>query len=267
MRRGTLFWGAVLILLGGLLLLNNLGILRVDVWRIFWPVVLILLGLATLLGSVMRRPAAEGRPVMIPLEGASSARLRIRYGAGRLRLGAGAGPGELVSGTFAEGVDHHSRRVGDVLEVEVRVPEDSFPDVLLPWAWGPASRDWTMGLTPDVPLSIEMETGANEARLDLTDLRVTDLRLKTGASSTDLTLPARAGHTRVRVEAGASALNVRVPTGVEARLRFRGGLSSVDADPTRFTRTGDVYQSAGYDTAENRAEIDVEMGAGSVSLR
>jgi hypothetical protein len=42
-RKGR-FWGWTLLLLGGWLLLNTLGIIRVGFWALFWPLVLVYLG-------------------------------------------------------------------------------------------------------------------------------------------------------------------------------------------------------------------------------
>ena len=66
--------------------------------------------------------------------------------------------------------------------------------------------------------ALEFNTGAGEARLDLTDLRVTNLRLQTGASSTDVTMPANAGHTKAKIDAGAASITIRIPSGVAARI-------------------------------------------------
>jgi hypothetical protein len=139
---------------------------------------------------------------------------------------------------------------------------------VFPIFWSPGyTLDWSFSLNRSVPITLEMETGANESRIDLSELMVTDLRLKSGASSTEVTLPANAGFTRVQISSGAAEMKVNVPTGVAARVRYRGGLSSINVDPNRFPRFGDVYQSADYDTAPNKAEIDVEMGVGSVTIR
>lgn len=43
-----LFWGLLLIVLGTLLLLSNLGIISQDIW-IYWPVIFILVGLKLIL--------------------------------------------------------------------------------------------------------------------------------------------------------------------------------------------------------------------------
>ena len=262
-QSGPLFWGAILILVGGLLLLQMLGLLRVDVGRLIWPLLLILLGVWTLWGAVGGRRRTRTEQVVIPLEGASEARLRLSFGAGRLRLGVGAGPEEVVSGEFGGGVDYRTRQEGHALAVRLRSPEVNFM-----WGWGPSfERDWQVRLNGGIPLALDLRTGATDAHLDLTDLRVTELQLKTGASSTDLTLPANAGLTRVDIEAGAAAVVIRVPSSVAARLRLRGGMAAFAVDERRFPRQGDVYQSADYDSAPNKVELEAKAGAGSIDVR
>jgi hypothetical protein len=54
---------------------------------------------------------------------------------------------------------------------------------------------------------------------------------------------------------------------VAARIRTGGGLTATSVDQSRFPRAGKVYQSPDYDTAQNRADIKIEMGAGSISVR
>jgi TM2 domain-containing membrane protein YozV len=53
-------WGVTLVLLGGLLLLSNLGWLDLHRLARFWPVILIALGLVFLRGAMERRKAPRG---------------------------------------------------------------------------------------------------------------------------------------------------------------------------------------------------------------
>jgi hypothetical protein len=210
----------------------------------------------------------EVEEAAIPLEGATSASVRVSHGAGRLAIDASAGADELLLGTFGGGLDVRSDRQGDNLDVRLRLPGGPFPSIALPWNWRSGrGLDWTFGLNPAVPLALRLETGAADMRLDLSELKVTSLRLSTGASSTVLTLPADAGHTPVEVESGAASLRIRVPEGVAARIRVSGALSSTSVDRSRFPRMGGVYQSPDFETAKNRADIRVSGGVGSVSIR
>ncbi|MCX8095167.1 MAG: DUF5668 domain-containing protein [Caldisericia bacterium] len=48
-------FGLILVALGVLFLLKNLGIISGDVWEIFWPILLIILGLWIIIGSFTKR--------------------------------------------------------------------------------------------------------------------------------------------------------------------------------------------------------------------
>jgi hypothetical protein len=264
-RRGAYFWGSVLILLGLILLAQNMGWIR-DAGGLIWPALLILAGAWILWGALGRRPGADVEQVVIPLEGARRARLRVRHGAGRLIIAGGAPANTLLSGSFAGGLDYRSRPEGDVLDVKLRGSEHGWYG---PWAF-PARGgfDWNFALNSDIELALDLRIGANGADLNLTDLRVTELNLELGASSTQLTLPAHAGFTRANLRLGAAALSLRAPAGVAVRLRVRAGLASINVDTARFPRqAGDTYQSPDYDTAANKIDIDVEAGLGSLDLR
>jgi predicted membrane protein len=134
--------------------------------------------------------------------------------------------------------------------------------------WGPGrTLDWSVSLNETIPLSLDLQTGANEARIDLSSLQVTDLLLQTGASSTQVTLPTNASHTKAVIRSGAASVSVRVPSGVAARIKAQGGLADIRVDRSRFPRVGSVYESENYASAENRVDIDIETGVGSVDVR
>ncbi len=263
MRRSSLFWGAVLVIIGLVLLLDNLGLLgNINVWNLLWPLFLIALGIWFLYGTLFGK-APEMEHANVPLEGASRARMKIAHGAGRLNVAAGAGDGDLAVGDFGGGLDLNTRRDGDLLDVQMGIPAQVFPAFM-----GPGyTLDWNVELNRDIPISLNLETGANDARLDLAELKITDIYIKSGASSTNLILPANAGMTQVRIESGVNSMNVEVPSGVAARVRVHGGLSSSQIDTSRFPRSGDFYQSVDFEIAVNKADIDVQQGVGSVNIR
>jgi hypothetical protein len=261
MRTASLFWGAVLILLGGLFLLSNLGIITADVWGIIWPTALILFGGWLLWGRLFRR-GEELKHASVPLEGATRARVKLNHGAGRLIVSAGAGADDLLEGDFGGGLDLRTRRADNQIDAELRSTGGWGP-----WEWGPRNREWDLRFNPEIPISLKVETGAIESILDLSGLLVAELELSSGASSTELTLPARAGYTRVKVSGGAASFKVRVPPGVAASIRYSGGLASLDVDTRRFPRSANLYESPDFAVAENKVEMRFEVGAASVEVR
>jgi len=103
--------------------------------------------------------------------------------------------------------------------------------------------------------------------IDLQDVLATRIELKTGASSSNVTMPAR-GVSLLDVEAGAASVNIRIPAATAARIRMKEGVSSINVDTNRFPRLDSgLYQSPGFDTAVDRAEINIESGLGSVSVK
>jgi hypothetical protein len=170
--------------------------------------------------------------------------------------------GQLLSGSFAGGVKQNTRKSGDRLDTHLEARPFIFP----PFFGGWQGLEWNIDLNRDVPLALRLETGASQSELDLRDLKVTDLRVNTGASKTDLTLPANAGLTNVRVELGAASLDMIVPQGVAARIRAEHGAAAIEIDTARFPHSNGIYESTDYSSAQNKADIMIQAGAGRVAV-
>lgn len=264
MRRSSLGWGVVLLLLGALMLADASGLRLPGGARplsFFWPLVLILLGAWMILGVTMRRRVMTSEQASVDLQGASEAAVTINFGAGELQISGGASLGQLVSGTFVGGLEQSSRRDGNRLNVRMNPPSPSF--MFIPHFDG---YDWDLRLNSEIPMALTMQMGANKADVDLSSMRVTDLKVETGASQASFTLPSR-GRVRADFSLGAASLTVNVPAGVAARIRASHGVSDVKVDQNRFPRTGEYYQSPDFETAENAAEIKIEAGAAEIRIQ
>ena len=207
-------------------------------------------------------PPSAGNPpqaLALALEGAADAEVRIAFGAGKLLIGPAAS-GRLVDGTFEGGVDATPAGPGRVRLTTPHLASWS-------WGWGRAPFAWRVGVTAEVPLRLEVETGASDNELDLSSLRVTDLRLRTGAAQSRATLPA-VGVTRVNAEGGAAQMRFRVPVGVAARITSAMAIGTTDVDTTRFPRTADgtAWASPDFDANPNHVEIAVRGGVGKVTI-
>ncbi len=263
MRRGSLFWGSLILLVGIGLLIGN--IFQVDIWNIIWPLVIVLLGAWLLVRPVMARRNIETQQVSVPLENASEADVSLHHGAGRLALSASGTPGVLLSGSCVGGARLDVNRSGPAARVDVRSEAGDYFFGFSP-ANAPYGFAWDMQVTPEIPLRLTLETGASESNIDLRDLKVTDFELKTGASASNVTLPARAGLTRVKVSSGAASVKLFLPEGVAGRIRVQSGLAGIHIDTNRFPAAAGGYETPGFDAAENKADIFVETGVGAVEV-
>ena len=256
---GGYVWPILLIAVGAVLFLEDLDALPDE--DVLVPVIVIAIGIGLALSAISqsRSRSSEDETASVPLEGASEAWLRLDHGAGRLRV-RGADTPDLVEGRFAGGVETQVRRDGGRLDVTVRARGG------VPWGGGrERGFEWDLTISRRVPVTLDLRTGANEADLDLTDLRLTELRVQTGASKTVARLPSTGRYT-VRVQGGAMNVRLEVPQGVAARVEAHGGLSDVRVDPHRFPKWGGEWRSADFDTAEHRADIRLETGAARVEV-
>jgi len=277
-RLGPIFWGLVLIGFGLLFLANVLSAGAFDVGEFlgrWWPLLLVLLGLWLVVQAVVERrwwatrvtggtggtagawSAGASETLSLDLAGATSAQVEVGFGAGELVLGR-APAGKLVEGTFDGGVRPEIRGPG-----HVRLGRE-----MPAWGWGPGrwAHGWRFGVTGEVPLALTVETGASRNELDLTELRVMDLVVRTGAAETIVRLPREAGVTRARIDAGAASVRVFVPPEVALRIYGRVQIGTNDVDTRRFPPTPTGWSSPDFDGAANRVELAITGGLATLQV-
>ena len=260
MRRDNIFWGTALILVGVLLFLQTQGYIR-NIAPFLWPLALILVGGWIILGVYWRPALSEEETFVVPVGMAKSARFRFSHGAGQIEIAGGAPAGQALVGSSAVGMNKHSHLDGDRLDVKVEAGPSFIPFI------GPSQGVWRFQLTQEIPLTLIVESGASSLNIDLKDVLASHVELNTGASSSNVTVPAR-GVSLLDIDAGAASVNIRVPEATAARIRVEEGVNSVNVDTNRFPRLDSgFYQSTGYDTASDRADINIEAGLGSVTVR
>ena len=267
---GRTFWALILILAGVAFLLENFGVLPGNAWDVIWPLVLIALGLSFIIGKPPGPPPTRREPSVdaLALDEAKSARITISHGGGRLLVTGGARSDQLYAGRFAGAVARNVHRVGDQLDVTLRPDPGQWQGWSDPRNWGGSQGmlDWTIAFNETIPLTLSFETGAAKTDLDLSKLRVIELKLQTGVSATTVVLPASAGATRATIKAGIASVHLSVPDGVAARIVGQMGLGALNVDERRFPRNGKIYESADYTSATNRLDLNIEGGLGAIDV-
>lgn len=264
MRRSGIFWGGMFVIVGLLLLLWTMGYIDVNIWQLIWPIALVLMGVIVLLGTTGIFGKPEVEQVTIPLEGAGEAHIVVEHGVGEARLTGPAEPGVLVSGSFGGGLNSRRSREGDRVRLKMKRQEFVFP-----FFWPGQSSDltWEFTVTREVPVSMKIQGGAGIVNFDMRELRLTDLKVDGSVGMITLTMPAHAGQTTTKIDGGVGTVTVNIPENVAARIRTDQGIGTVNVDQNRFPRVdGRYYQSASFDTAENRLDIKIDAGVGTVTV-
>lgn len=259
MKRSYIFWGVILIFAAILLLLNNLGVIS-NFFGYFWILILMFVGVWLIISALSRPHKEEGEKISVPIGGELSARIKIDHGAGHLNIHSGVAPGNILDGVCVPAPVIKTVSNEERMDVKINFPSEI-------WAWMPGdSRDWDLSLAKDLPILLEIDSGASTAIVNLVDLHITELDLDTGASTVDITLPANAGHTLVKVDSGVATVKVHIPKGVAAQIRTESGLASISIDK-RYPKTGhNSYASPDYNNAANRADIIIKTGVASVEI-
>ncbi len=294
-RRSSIVLPSILILLGILLLLHNLGLVDWNVWAAiarFWPLILVALGLELILGRgsisrsiviiiilviisglALRHPTARGAVtrtrVEKPLSGATSAQIQINMGVGALYLSSLPDSSDLISGTVDTAVGEWLREDFKVIANKARLVlstenSDFFADFNFFGLGAQPARKWDLSLNESIPVSLDIRTGVGEARIDLERVLATDVEVKTGVGKTDLTLPAT-GHSRVTLSGGIGETIIHIPKGVAARIRTKTGIGSVQVYGN-YIRQNKEYISPDFHTAESRVDLEVKGGIGSIRI-
>jgi cell wall-active antibiotic response 4TMS protein YvqF len=292
----------VLIFIGGVFLLQNAGYLPPNVWMNlwrFWPLVLVLAGIELLLAhrvpwlalvglaavvlivgavasgaslSTSPAQAAVTRTSQTDLSGATQAAVTVRFGAGQLNIGPLVQSAENQLATMAyEGPPDLAPQAsyspdGGTGQLAYQV-NGHWPG-FTPFVGSRSDARMDLNLSPTVPItSLTVQTGATDAHLDLSSLRVGSLDVSVGAASTWIRLPEAATMTNAHISGGAATITLEIPPGVGAQIRHRGGLSTVNVDQTRFPSVGDgVYRSSDYGSAANNVDISFETGVTSIQV-
>lgn len=231
-----------------------------------------------------------------PLNGESTARFDIDTGDGNLMIDPlNTGGQELASGRLEylqkQGQPVRSRVSSSghaVLTLEGG--KAGQPWFRFPWAACNGATDWQIHLNPAVRSDINAHSGGGNLKLDLAGMGLTCLYAETGGGNVEVRLPdaasnlgisAKTGAGNVIVEAGeglagsnvidassgAGNVDIRIPAGIAARIHASSGMGQELIDP-RFSQVDkDTYQSAGFEAAADKVEINAHSGAGNVSVQ
>lgn len=289
---GTIFWGMLLIVVGGLVLLSNFGIVKLEwanVWRI-WPIAIIAAGVSilsvrsavwkfvsailmalTLVVVVLLATGAFGQSTAVyetyisniqQASGVDRAEVTVNGGASKVRVTSGNldVPAKATLRSNVSELKEESSVSGNTQYVSFS--SESSRGM---WFVGNFQNDWDVTINEDKQTRLVIDAGASDIDVDVSKSKVDDVTLKAGASSSRLTLGDRADLIKVNVDSGASSVTIRVPKASGVSLKIDGGLVSKHLADLREI-TENYYQSDNYDKASKRIEIVADIGAANITI-
>jgi hypothetical protein len=294
-RQRGVFGPLLLIAIGILVLLNNLGYLDWNLWDMLfslWPLLIIGAGLdllfgrrggpwSTLFSAVLAAAvlaggiwlyAAEKRssprlpptPINQPAQGIDAWSLRLDPSAGRLMLGSGTDPSQLLTGTLFASQRQTPRldRRDSAGTAEISIEQPGSSSVFMPGISGPL---WDLKINPDLPVDLQISMGAGDLNLELAKLDLSALSINLGVGTAHLELPAKPGLV-VNYQGGVGSLEVVLPANMPAVITLDTGITARQL-PAGFVRQGDVVTSAGYQPGQPHLELNLAQPVGSLAIQ
>ncbi len=287
---GSVFWGLLFILVGVLLLLDNLGVVEVNfsnIWQL-WPVLIVGTGVSMLslrgwLGGIVTFIlvaatlglvgfAVLGSSVFIDdttsVEGSiprgtevKSLDINIDTGAASINLSSNTNQSldYAQEGDDSIKVDATSSFKSDVQYVNISTNSDK-----MFWL-GNFRNDLTFSLPQSLPVALTIDAGASSLKGDLSQVQLSKLTVDMGASSIDLKLGALAARQTISFDTGASSIKLKIPTASGVRVETDQGLSDVRFEGVD-KQSDNVYQSANFASAPQQITIQAKLGISSFRI-
>jgi len=294
-----LFWPIILIGVGVIFLLSNLGVITGNPWSVIWqlwPVLLIALGLEILLarsgatGAVVSaglglavvggvlwiliaRPALPGlrfnaggelktTNIEYPLKDIRSANISVSFSTGTNSLRALSDSAALIVGT----IEHYGDLTFDAsdagTQANVRLNSSSV-SIVAPF--GGSDERWSLALNPAAAYDLNFDMGVGTSTIDLSKLTITGGRINAGVGTTDLTLPAQ-GRFTLNIDGGVGTVRIRLPSRMALRVEIDTGIGSFSPGARLRPLGGDVYETEGFASADDAITLRIKAGVGSISV-
>jgi|GEM_PF-3799738 len=283
-KRSNRTLALVLVAIGILVLLNNVGLFSSALSAVLWPVGMIAVGVDLATAGQYRRRVVLGALValaiftplvsgarfverqrgtvqsdagseLITLDEIESVRGEIGHTAGNINIRALQGDSDAVAQLNDGGrgsLDVFKRGSVGVLTLESS-------------GWQAGNLD--LQLTPRLPLDLQIDVGGGNAQpLDFSDLQLQRLDLSIKAGNAEVILPEQ-GVMEVTIDSRAGNVALEIPDDLAVRIEADAAFGKIDVDDDFIQQNG-VYFSEDYEEdAPNRATIRIDVTAGNITIR
>ena len=299
MKSRNIFGGLLIVLLGIVFLLNNLGMIGWDIWWVFadfWPLILIALGVRL----IFRRSVIVQIIVLIMIfvlpvayylgYGKTSYQRWVHPGGmrnaetynwsltkdegiitGELKMSVGAGKISLKDSDMLATLDATSydkpeikaESSGNKQSIKIDQASGRFP--MMPRMYF-VNEEWAITLNRDVIWDLDVDTGAATAIYDLSKIKFSRFDLDSGAGKLRIVFGDLGISGEVDIDCGAGEVTLIIPESVGVEAKLHTGVGKKDLSGRAWIQKDDTYTSSNFEQAATKLNISLDAGVGAVSL-
>jgi hypothetical protein len=158
-----------------------------------------------------------------------------------------------------------------------------------------SGQPWTIGLTPKIPLKLEIDASTGSLNMDLTAIKLEGLRIEGSTGSMNVTLPASLDDLPFSLDASTGSVNLTIPDGTSTNMDVKASTGSITIDvpdgagiQVNVTDSGvgslnlpdgmekvrgpegekeGLYENKAFSGSGEKIIIKLEMSTGSVTIR
>jgi hypothetical protein len=323
--KSSFFWPVILVGAGVILLLKNFGVLQDFNFHILfrlWPLILVVIGLDLIFGrrfpwvgaaigvlvvgtviaylffapslGINQSAGIRTEVLTEPLGNTVSIEYRLDTMAEPVFISALPDETNLFKATIVHRgyVDYY---VSGAAEKTVTLGQTITSEDWFTIVPGLLNLKWDIGLSPAVPVVVNLDGGSGALRVNLEGLMLEALRAELGSGASDFTLPQSATPYTVEINSGSGAVNLSLAdeTGVTLTLSSSSGAITMRVPQNAALKVevlddgsgsvllpanldllqgsgkfeNDTWQSAGFDDAEFQIIIRIaDRGSGSITI-
>jgi hypothetical protein len=293
MKAGRLINGLILISVGVLVILVNLGVLPPDFFSQLiklWPLILIFMGLRLIYGG--KRLTAGGAIVvtavfllgiLLAVLGAYSSQaksLPIKKGHFAQRLSKGQalnlklnfGGGKLIVKTTASNrfflsstgfpLKVRKKATKRLIDLNIgQVAPKSIGDFL-----NPQPNIWRVYIPKGTLTVLNLSAGATGGEFNLAEAMISRFKINIGASDISVGFGNKVKRSTVLINGGASRIRLKLPKNVGIKVHWLGGLSNLKFPSTVKKVKRNLFQSQNYSSFKKKIDFTINTGASSVQM-
>lgn len=256
-------WPLILVAIGVGIIFRNSWLIRTASWLVLLAVV-VCYGYfaAPIKGPVIinNTKVADSKVTLAKLPETEKGQLSLDFGAAQLFVDSTTS--NLLDANINEGLVEHTESMRDNNRTAIIEFEMKGYNIRNLELFNKLRNDFH--LNKNVIWELELDTGAVEGNLDLTDLKVGKLDIDTGASKFKLDMGSY--NTELSIDAGASVIDITIPQDTGMKIKVEGGLNNTNLDGRNWTKKGDWSYSPEYDSKQYKIEADLNLGVGKLTV-
>ena len=288
---GKLFWGLLLILIGGLLLAKNLGLVSVslsNIWNL-WPLIIVGAGLSVLsfrnviwrifvtvcifamlaliawvaIGSPSISSPVVSKEITIQKssDNVKQADVSVTSGANTLKIDTvdqtAIAKAKLESNIAT--LTDLSVENGTTQQITLNMQTNNN------WLNGSIRSSLTVDLARNLPISLNVNVGASDTDIDMTNAQLRNIDIDAGASDISIKFGSLESNIGISIDAGASSIVLKIPKDSGVRLNLDGGMTTNSLADLNLVSDG-VYESSNYSKSTKKVDIKCQIGVSSFKI-